>query len=167
MTIDPQSAVFPNNVVILAAMTLESLDSTIAVFRRPLRMTDPNLSIGVYAKDWSPVQSSMEIQGIHPGEPLLQNYGLEVCVGIKDTEEERGLAVSSIVSSRARAMLVRNPSLQVVLRQLQVVDLGMRETVQKWGVSRQEFVSAEYQRTFYYLSMISLFVQTSTVPTPI
>ncbi len=163
MTIDVEQ-LFPNNVVILIADRLSAIDNQIQVYRRPIKTTDANLAVGVYASGWTPVADSFEIRNSRPGEPTIQNYTYEVVVSVKDTEEERGLALVSTIAAHVRAVLVRDSTLSVVLSQLQVTSLGMRERVQHWKVERQRFISAEYQRSFYYMGLLDFVLQTETVP---
>ena len=164
MALNPAAPVFPSNLVVLIGDRLKAIDDQIIVHRRPLRMSDGNLTIGIYATEWNPVEGSYEVSGTHPGEPTLQNYTFEVCVGVSDTEEERGLALSSIISSSIRSMLARDSVLKTVLSQVQVTFLGTLERVQRWMITRQRFISAEYQRTFYFMSVLDLVVQTESVP---
>jgi hypothetical protein len=60
----PDDTVFPNNVVGWVASAMETIDADVKVFKRALRNSDPQQSIGVFAQAWMPDMESLEMQGL-------------------------------------------------------------------------------------------------------
>lgn len=158
--ITASDAVFPNNVVSLLARRIETLDEDLAVFRRPLRRTDPNQSVGVYASYWTPNEDSYEFIG---SRPTLSTYLLGVEAYIKDGDEERGLATHSVLTSMIRAMLYGDPALLVGLRSLSALTGSGTERTQRFGIRTQRYSSNELQGAFLYLSVLEFWLETETM----
>lgn len=164
--IEFDETMFPNNVVQYTSQAMQSIDADIKVFKRPLRNTDPMQSIGVFAEAWDPDPESYEMQGIDfpsPNQPTLQQYRLGVQAFIKDSEQERGLAVHAALSQRVRSVLYTNPNLQIVFGQLSV-DLpgGMTESMRRWGVRTARYFSGEIDAQMLYLSTLEFWIETET-----
>lgn len=154
-------AVFPNNAVLVIAEHLKTLDADLFVTKRPLRKTDPNQSVGVYATYWSPNEDSYESRGIPSAhEPTLNNYIIGIEAYIKDGDEERGLSAHSVLSSSIRAMLYRDPELLVALRSLIAVTAQSKERLQRFGIRTQRYSSNELQGSFLYLSVLEIWLET-------
>ena len=171
--IDDSAVVFPNNVAdILYTRYLVKIDpdtvdpnQRVAVLRRALRPTDPIQSLGISPVDWMPNEDSKEIVGQAspgPSEPTLQTYFYNIQTLVKDTDETRGLAIHSILGTRARAILYRDVPLRVGLASLQVTLDGATEQLKRYGVRAQRFVSNELQGNFLYVSTIEFWVETET-----
>lgn len=152
--------IFPNNVVSLAKMAFQAIDSDLSVFTRPLRNTDPRQSIGVFGQMWTPDEQSMEMYGFNPGEPTLQTYMIGVQAFIKHTDEELGLAVHSILSNRVRSVLYRSESFRVALTSLSAEDAGVTESMRRWGVRTQRYFSNEIDAEWLYLSTLEFWIET-------
>lgn len=162
--IDETTPVFPNNVVqaIYDAIPVQ-IDPDIRVLRRPIRATDPNQTVAVFGSQWVPDEQSFEMgiggpAGFH--EPTLSSYLISIQAFVTDFDEERGLATSSILSNRVRAMLSRNDSLRVALRALSVTMEGSTETTRRYEVRTQRFVSNEIEGNFLYLSTLEFWLET-------
>lgn len=165
--------VFPNNAVDLIALRANFLDpdhatdpDAIRVFKRPLRETDPQQSIGVFAAQWNPDEESYELLGgptPRASEPTLQTYLIAVQAFVKDFQEERGLARHSIMSKLVRSMLYRDNALRVGLASLSVEMNGSVERTQRWGIRIQRFLSNEIDGDFLYLSTLEFWLETETV----
>lgn len=174
--IEVDDAVFPNNIVKYVASAqstgLEDVSVTdrVKVFQRPLRNTDPVQSVGVTANSSAGDPESIEMQGFeHPAPqmPTLQTYLFSLQAFVKDSVEERGLNVHSVLASRARMVLYTDPNLQVIFAALQA-DLGngLTEKMSRWGVGTTRFYSNEIQGQFLFLSTLEFWVQTETTWQP-
>lgn len=157
---------FPNNVVKWVATAMQGIDLDVRVFKRSLRNTDPQQSIGVFAQAWGPDMESLEMQGTqNPGPqlPTIQEYILGVQAFVKDSDEERGLAIHSVLAQRTRSVLYTNHNLQVVLSQLSAnLDGGYTESTKKWGVRTARYISGEISSQMLYLSTLEFWIQTET-----
>lgn len=164
--LEVDEAVFPNNVVRYTALAMATIDPDIMIFKRALRNTDPQQSIGVFAQAWDPDQESYEMQGIgspSPQMPTLQQYILGVQAFVRDSEEERGLAVHSALAQRVRSVLYTNADLQVILGQLSS-DLvgGWTESMRRWGIRTARYFSGEIDAQMLYLSTLEFWIETET-----
>lgn len=161
--IEASDAVFPNNAVLVLAENLQRIDSDLFVARRPLRKTDPNQSIGVYATSWNPNEDSYEFLGVPTAhQPTLNNYLIGIEAYVKDADEERGLSAHSVLSTSVRAMLYRDPVLLVTLRSLVASTADSKERLQRFGIRTQRYSSNELQGSFLYLSVLEIWLETET-----
>lgn len=162
MTISETTPVFPNNVVNLIYAQAQQLDADLAMFKRPLRRSDPGQSIGVYGSQWVPDEDSFEMGGSSAGfhEPTLASYLVSIQAFVADFDEERGLATSSVLSTMVRSMLHRNDNLRVALRALSVVMEGSTERTRRFSVRTQRFNSNEIDGNFLYLSTLEFWLET-------
>lgn len=158
-------AVFPNNAVNLIQTRAQALDTDLFVVRRPLRESDNLQSVGVFGSQWNPDDNSFEMKGVPSGrhEPTLSHYLITVQAFVKDMDEERGLAVHSVLSKMVRSMLYRDNTLRVGLLALSVVMNGSTERAKRFGVNRQNFVSNELNGSWLYLSTLEFWLETETV----
>lgn len=165
LTVD--TTVFPHNVVELVAVPLGNIDPDIECFKRPLRNSDPQQSIGVHAQMWDPDTSSFEMMGqggpMFPQQPTLQTYTYGVQAFVKDADEERGLAVHSALANRVRTMLYTFPALRVAFSQLKVeFENGQVEKLTRWGIRTARYFSGEIDSVNLYLSTLEFWVETET-----
>lgn len=163
----PDEAVFPNNVVLNVALAMETIDPDVRVFKRALRNTDPQQSIGVFAQAWGPNMDSLEMQNLGnfgaPQMPTLQEYILGVQAFVKDSEEERGLNAHSALAQRTRAVLYTNPSLQVIFGNLSAtLDGGWTESMRRWGIRTARYFSGDVAGQMLYLSTLEFWIETET-----
>lgn len=161
--IDPTSnPVFPNNVVDVLATVLPAIDADITIQKRPLRPSDPDYSMGIYGTLWTPVEDSYEIgHQPFPIEATLNRYQIGVQTLVKDADTERGLAVSSILTNRIRAVVYRNAALRVALSSLYVLDTdNVRESLRRWGIRTHRFMSNDIEGTFITISVLDLWIET-------
>lgn len=158
--------VFPNNVVKWTSLAMGKIDPDIQIFRRALRNTDPQQSIGVFAQAWGPDPQSIEMQAMGfpaPQIPTIQEYTLGVQAFVKDAEEERGLSTHAALSQRVRSVLYTDPALQVVLGQLSVnLDGGWTESMRRWGIRTARYFSGEVKAQMLYLSTLEFWIETET-----
>jgi hypothetical protein len=160
--------VFPNNVCSLVFARMKTIDSDLRVYQRALRDSDGTQSIGVYPITWTPDESSFEMTGQPPSvqaaaEPTLQRYIIGVQGYVKDTNEEQGIAVHSILAKRIRSLLYRDPVLAVGLQSLSVTMNGSTERIQRRGIQVQRFLNNEVQGVFMFLSSCEYYFETETV----
>jgi hypothetical protein len=161
--IDPNAEpVFPNNFVKCLTIVLPGIDTDVIVLNRPLRPTDPSYAIGVYGTLWTPDDDSFEFGHSAPGEPTLSRYQVGIQTLVKDGDVERGLAISSILSTRVRTVLYRNEPLRLALGSLYVEDvaLGYRESMRRWGIRNQRFMSNDIEGAFVTISVLDLWIET-------
>ena len=154
--------IFPNNVVSLCKTAFAGIDSSVLVLGRPLRATDPNHSIGVFGQMWTPDEESIEINGFQPGVPTLQQYLLGVQVLVKHGDEEVGSAIHSVLSARVRGVLYRNVAFRNTLGGLNATDSGVTESMRRWGVRTQRYLSNEISGEWLYLSTLEFWIETET-----
>lgn len=157
--ITTSTVVFPNNVVNAIKDQVELIDGDLFVTRRPLRHSDPQQSVGIFASQWVPDQESFEM-GSAFHEPTLSQYLISVQTFVRDFDEERGLAVSSVLSTLVRTMLHRNADLRVALRSLSVVIEGSTEKTGRYSVRTQRFHSNEIDGNFLYVSTLEIWLET-------
>ena len=170
--INPDAAVFPNNVVLVLDQHFKTLDEEVHVEKRPLRGTDPNVCVGIFASQWVPDEDSHEMSGAVLGgggmaawqEPTLQEYIISVQALVKDMDEIRGLSKHSVLAKMCRDMLLRNPTVGVALTSLSVTDSsGVTERLKRRRVRTQRYVSNEITGTWLYLATIEFMIETETV----
>lgn len=164
--IEVSDSVFPNNAVALLVARYQLLDSDLFVCPRPLRPTDPNQSIGVFGQVWSPQEDSYELGGnSYPGsgQPTVETYSIGIQAFIKDMDEERGLAVSSVLAETTRTMLYHDEPLRVGLGSLETTVLGVTKRTASWKVGSQRYLSNEVDGNHIYLSTLELWLATETV----
>lgn len=161
--ITSDATVFPNNIVELVALRATLIDPEIFVTKRPLRNTDPNQSIGVFAAQWTPNEQSKEMLGsAFAVQPTLSRYAITVQDFVKDMDEENGLNVHSVLSRMIRAMLYTDNPLRVALSQLSSTLNGSTEQSQRWGISQQRFFANEIGGEWLYLSTLEFWLETET-----
>lgn len=158
--LDPDMNVFPNNVVLRIAAALDGIDETVTVFKRALKATDPDLSIGVFPAAWLPQQESLEIGHGFVGEPTLQEYQIGVQSFIKHSDREIGLALHSVLANRVRTVLYRNAALRLSLESLSVVDGDYQERFMRSKIRNQRYMNNEISGKFVYLSVLDYSLET-------
>lgn len=158
---------FPANVVSIIETRVSLLDPDLFVVGRPLRSSDPNQSVGVYAAMWTPEEDSYEMRGSPSGrhEPTISEYTVAVQAFIKDTDEERGLHLHTLLSKMLRTALFRDPALGAGLSALSATlnDYSGTERAKRWGIRRQTFLSQEIDATWLYLSTLEFWLETESL----
>lgn len=159
--ITPDASVFPNNIVELVSTRLSLLDSDVAVFKRPLRNTDPNQTVGIFASSWVPEEDSREMRGRDfYSQPTCSTYRVAVQAFVKDYDEINGLNTHSVLARTVRSMLYTDQPLRVALSTLSSTLGGSIERSQKWGISQQRFFSNELGGEWLYLSILEFWLET-------
>jgi hypothetical protein len=164
---DPDvEAVFPNNFVEVVSVVLPGIATEVTLQKRPLRPTDPNYSLGVYATIWTPNQDSYEIGhlggggDIGPSEPTLSEYQFGVQVLVKDGDSSRALAIGSLLNRRVRSVLYRNADLRQALAGLYAVEDGVTERLKRWGIRNQRYLSNDVEGSFVHVSVLDGYIET-------
>jgi hypothetical protein len=158
--IDPATPAFPNNVVTALKTVLPGIDESLQAFSRPLRPSDPNMALGIYATMWAPEEDSYEMGHPFPHESTLQTYQIGIQTLVKDGDTQRGLAISTILTKRIRAVVYRNQPLRIALGSLYVQDDVSRESMRRWGIRNQRFMSNDIEGTFVTISVLDLWLET-------
>jgi hypothetical protein len=159
-------AVFPNNFVKILGIVLPGIADEVVLFPRPLRPTDPNYSLGVYATVWTPVENSYEIghlgggSPVGPNESTLSQYQVGIQLLVKDSNSERALAVSSLLNRRIRSVLYRNAQLRVALGELYAIEDGVTERMRRWGIRNQRYLSNDLEGKFVFMSVLDMWIET-------
>ena len=139
----------------------EGYDPFPTFVQRPVRYTDPHLTISVYPEVWNPIDT-FEMTSYAP-EPVLARYSLTAQVLVKATEIE-GRALIGDYTKFVRAILYRSPSYQVALAALSETLFGSTERYQKRGIASQRFLTNEVRGAFLYVSNTSLWFEVEQVP---
>lgn len=166
--IQDTDSVFPSNVIYCLTQVLPGIDERLTVLGRPLRSTDPNFSIGIFATLWQPDEQSYEMgsallgqpQPTAPAEPTLSSYTLGIQCLVKDGDEQRGLNINSILAKRIRSVLYRNEPLRVALGSLSVTDGDSVERMRRWGMRNQRYMNNDIEGTFVYISTLDYWIET-------
>lgn len=155
--------VYPNNVVALLVDRFKTLSPDFVIVPRRLRPTDANESVGVHAQQWAPDEDSYEVKGfLGASEPTLSRYLIVVEGFVKDTDEERGLVRHAVMAKLLRVMLYRDMTLRIALQTMSVEMFDSVERTGRYGIAGQQYISAEIQGSFLYLSTLEFWVETST-----
>lgn len=163
MTIQPDYTLFPNNIVKLVKDNAALIDTDVSVFMRPLRRSDPFQSIGITATLWSP--QDYEIGTLAP-EPNIQRYTCNLQAFILNPSEEDGAAEHTTLSHRLRFLVLRNASVRAGLSSMVATDTTtgttVTESVSRWGVKNQRFLSNQINQDYLFLSTLEFWVDTQT-----
>lgn len=169
--IDLEAVHFPQNVInLLSDLIPTRLDSRLNVFRRALRTTDPNLSIGFVAAQWTPDEESYEIGGAPSylggagrGGATILRYQVAIQAYVRVMDEQEGLAQHSAMASAIRAMLLTDPELGVAFGALRA-DAGVTGTEKflRCKISSQRYASNELDGKWLYMSVTELIIETET-----
>lgn len=163
--------VFPNNVINMIETRFEQLwadpepDESLKtrIYQRPLTREDNSESVGIYPALWSPNEDSYEMRGLRSNEPTLQRYLIMIQGYIKDTDRERGMQKHSVLAMRLRNVLYRDTVLGLSFASgVTVTEMGVTESLKRWGVQVQRFFSNELSGTWVYLSTLEYFIETET-----
>ena len=159
--IDPTlEPVFPTNVIKCLGIVFKAIDPDVVPLYRPLRPTDPTYSIGLFGTLWAPDEDSYEIGHVAPHEATINNYQVGIQTLVKDGDTQRGLAVSSILTKRVRSVVYRNEPLRLALGSLYVSDDVSKESLRRWGIRNQRFMSNDIEGTFVTISVLDLWLET-------
>lgn len=154
---------FPNNLVELFKDFLtapnEESDKKYMAVGRPLRPNDQDESFGVFATVWRPDE-----QEIGQIEPVLGTYHLVIQSLVKVSNEEDGVAEHASLAKFVRGIIFRNPAFRAQMGEMYKISHGMRERVQRLGVTQQRYLANEVSGAFLFLSITEMTVQTESVP---
>ncbi len=151
---------FPHNIVEVFQTLYKERMPDHEIITRPVRIADPNLSLGIYVMDWMPDMSSLQIG---QEEPALARYRIRLQNLIKHTDEQEARGLFATSAKIVRVILVRDPALRVRLTELQEEILNSRERLLRFGVAQQSFLNNKIDRSFTFLATTDVWVETETV----
>lgn len=151
---------FPENVLVELKAAFDEHMDDFEVINRPLRVMDPAKSIGLFLLNWHPLTES---QQIGQEEPALSRYDYRIQILIKSSDEILARSLFGNAQKSVRAILYRDHDLAVRLLGLIEEILGSRETLKRYGMTRQSFANNELQGQFVYLTTTELWVETEVV----
>lgn len=162
--LNPSTDVFPNNVISKAATALQSIDpNDLTILKRPLRASDPNMSIGVWGALWQPDLESYEMGHFVPGETTISSYQIGVQSFVKDGDEELGLKLHAILAYHVRRVLYRDSAFRVGLAGMQVTLDFVTERYLKWEFRSQRYMNNEVDGTFVFSTTAECLLTTELV----
>jgi hypothetical protein len=129
-----------------------------AVFKRPLRPSDPAVCIGIFTLDWEPDEKELGFST-----PTLSTYHWAVQGFVKHGDEQEGEQAHADLSKSIRSMLYASQSLRVALTALTETSGGVTERVQRTGCRTQRYANNEVDGKFVFLSTTDFWAQTETV----
>lgn len=160
MSVDLNEPAFPVIVTSVLQTFIELLDDTFTVLLRPLRTTDPNLSVGIYSTIWSPTPGSAEFTGLSGLSPAaLERYVIIIQAMVKDADAERGAISHSVLSEAIRTMLDSDPSLRIELGGLSATVGGRTKSLKRWWPVNTRFFSSELDGNQLYLSVNEMMIE--------
>jgi hypothetical protein len=157
----PTEFIFPDNVVDLTATWLATaIPQNQGVYKRPLRVGDPNYSLGVYALSWVP--DELEIGST---EPTFTTYTFGIETLAKYGDEQLGREWGAYLAKSVRLMVYRNQGFTVPLRQMSETrpSDGSMERVQRFGIRKQMFSTGNLQQQSLHFSKTEFWVQTESM----
>lgn len=159
--LEGDEAVFPNIIVDLLFDTAATSLPIQAVFKRPIRVSDPDQSISVYSTNWRPDSDSYEI-GFHG--PTIEKFEIGIQALIKDMDRDRGANRLGVLSEMVRTFVYSDTSFNLGLGQLSTSFGGVNKRVQRLSVTKQNyFVATPKNRQFVYLSEMTLTAEVQIV----
>lgn len=158
--IDPTTPAFPTNVAQVLGAQIKLLDDEIYTFSRPLKHTDPNVSVSTFGLQWEPDERTWETRGQGAMGPTVQRYLVVIQAFVKDMDVERGAAKHSVLSAMIRGMLHRSPTLRVALTSLVVTTEDYTESLRRWSIRSQRFLNNELGGSWLYLATTEVLIET-------
>jgi hypothetical protein len=131
------------------------------IFRRPVSMTDPSRSIGVFADHWM-ASPEDKLIGARNREPFQSTYRIFIQNIVIHGDTEVGRAIHSLDSKSIRAILYRDTALHVALAGQTEIFMGSTERVLKYDVLRQEYGTTRSTVGFLYLAKTEFSITTET-----
>lgn len=129
-----------------------------AIVKRPVRGSDPNMTIGFSEVDWVPIEHSI---GLH--EPSRGRYLVSVQAYNKHGDEEEGISIHAAFTKNLRAMLYRSAALRIRLGGLSETSMGVTERATQWGVRQTRYLSNEINHTFSFVSSTQFWIETESI----
>lgn len=159
-SLDFDEPVFPGNVVMIIATFIELLDDALNVLMRPLRLADPNFSVGIFPVLWTPTPNSAEMRGREGlSAASLQRYQINIQALVKNENAEQGIAGHSVLSEAIRTMLDDSEDLRLELGGLSATVGGQTKYLKRWWPVNTRFLSGELKGTQLYLSLNELIIE--------
>lgn len=159
-------AAFPATPIRAIADEMRKIDITdlankVSVVLRPLNVTDPSFSIGVFADTQTPVLDSYEFGPTW--DPTLERYMVNLHVLVKATSEETGLTMHSAFSTAVRSILGGSDAIRLALGGLTTTQFGVTKRLKRWGVQSTKYASQSLAGQHLYLSVIELMIEVESI----
>lgn len=149
---------FPINLVDVFAAKLGEMEGlSTGIIKRPLRLSDPAVCVGVHASEWVPRPDSQQIGQL---EPAIGSYDVRVQHMVKHSNELEGVLLYTSIAKNIRVLLYRDAEFRQALGSLYEDLLGTRERVQRFGVRRQRYLSNDLKGAMVHLASTEFFVET-------
>lgn len=166
--IEGDEAAFPNNIIQVIALFLETLvdddpnpKTKVKVLRRSLSPTDPVQSIGVYARMWTPDEGSWEMGTSFKGQ-TIQRYAIQIQCYVKHFDEVKGLNAHAKMANIVRNILYRDEDLRLALGALSITIGGITERFQRMAITGSTYVSNEIDGQHNFLCTLETIFETET-----
>ena len=149
---------FPENILdLISRRILFYFEDEYTVVRRPVRVMDPALTIGLFSEMWAPVADSYEIGSF---EPVLGRYNIRVQLMVKAADEVEGRRKYTVDSKALKVILYRDPTIRLELTQLQEELLDTVERLKRFGIVGQRYLNNEVAGEMVYLSTTTCWIET-------
>jgi hypothetical protein len=147
---------FPECIFDVLKPHLKKLNGVQDVYERELDQNDMNGAVGLYLDGWDPIDYEIGDVG-----PSISEYVINIEHLTKFAAREEGNLVHRSVARSIRSMLYRDTAVTVPLRQLVRVGDAHTERLMKWTLA-QRFASNNIQGSFYFMSVTTVYFQTSS-----
>ena len=154
---DP-SLFFPDVFVQLIAQSIHENLPDLVVVPRPLGAEDPSMSVGVFAETWVADEDTYVIGQFEPQEA---SYTLRVQAMVKSLAHADGRRAHSNLAKAIRVILYRDTTLQLRLRESSEELLSSIERVNRFAVTRTEFLSGRAGASFMFMATTYIRIGTS------
>lgn len=152
------SVTFPSNITEALVTRFATIPGVDVALTRPLRLVDPNGSVGVASIDWKPLD--IEIRGRITDEPILGRYRIIVQTLIKGLDEQESRAVHDTLTKSIRTMVYTDSQLGLSLLALTETSSSHTERLKRWGLSTQAFSGEKLKSEYTFLSATELWFDT-------
>lgn len=157
--IDDPALYFPDVFVNEIAKALQDHLPDCAVVPRPLGAEDVSMSIGVFTQDWNADEDTYVMGQF---EPVEASYVIRVQCMVKALNHSDGRRAHSNLAKAIRVILYRDTTLQLRLRESSEELLSSIERVNKFAVTRTEFLSGRAGTNFMFMATTYIRIGTST-----
>ena len=157
--LDDPELFFPDVFVQEIAKAIQLHMPDVMVVPRPLGAEDPSMSVGVFSESWAADEDTYVIGQFEPTEAT---YTIRVQSMIKALNHADGRRAHSNLAKAIRVILYRDTTLQLRLRESSEELLSSIERVNKFAVTRTEFLSGRAGGSFMFMATTYIRIGTST-----
>ena len=163
------SGFFPMSLVTPIMESFERLLPEHQVVARSLGLSEGTDTIGVFPSAWRPIENStlmgMTLGNMASTEPSLGSYAIRIQNLRIDADEIIGREAFNNTCKKIKAILYRDPVLQLALRSLTEELLGTVERMKKFDIVKQDYLSSMTNMGMFYLGTTEVIFQTESTPT--